>query len=765
MKKTTYAAFLFVMLLSVLAAFHASAEVAAAPKLAPDAMLKAVAGVVQRQLPGNADAFKFEVIPQEKGLDAFEIETVSGKPVIRGSSPTAILAGLNWYLKYYCNVSFTWTGDQLNLPSPLPAVSPKVRIVTPYIYRYMYNYCTFNYTMSFWDWPEWERELDLMALNGVNLMLSIVGQEGVWQNYMKRMGFTDKEISDFIPGPGYSAWWLMENLEGWGGPVDQHWIDKRVELQHKILARMRELGMEPVFQGFYGMVPRAMIARYPKARVLETGIWGNYKRPAMLDPLDPFFGEAAAAWYDEQRKLFGETRFFGGDPFHEGGAADVDLTKSATGIQNTMMANVPGSIWVLQGWQVNPKDQLLAGIKKDNALILDLFAEAWPQWSKRDGFRGFPWVWCALANFGGNIGVNDPMGNVANGPTSALKSPIRGNLQGVGAIMEATGTNVAFWDLVFEMAWRTDAPDLEKWVSQYAMRRYGKTTDNVIAAWQGLRKTAYSADKTSTPKSPFTTKPAVAKDGYSAWGSMHREYDMCEFNKAWDLLMKDAEHFRGSDTFGHDAVDVTRQAIANYATHYIDEMGAAYANGDKAAFDAAGAKFLELLLDQDNLLSTDKHFMVGEWIRGARDIGDNDAEKNLNEWNARTLLTVWGPRDSAMGGLDDYANREWSGMLKDYYYMRWKLFIDEMSKKIDPNIKKQKINGKQYFTMSMKSANGSGWEDPTTIDWFAVEEPWTLARNPYPSAPTGDPISAALGMYKKYYPATLDWCASQAESK
>ena len=44
--------------------------------------------------------------------------------------------------------------------------------------------------MSFWDWPRWEKELDWMALNGVNLLLAPLGNEMVWYNVMKKLRHT-----------------------------------------------------------------------------------------------------------------------------------------------------------------------------------------------------------------------------------------------------------------------------------------------------------------------------------------------------------------------------------------------------------------------------------------------------------------------------------------------------------------------------------------------------------------------------------------------
>ena len=128
-------------------------------------------------------------------------------------------------------------------------VKEKVRISSPYKYRYFLNYCTFDYTMAFWGWDQWQRELDWMAMQGINLVLAINGTEEVWQNVMKRLNFTDKEISDFICGPAYQAWWLMDNLEGWGGPVSREWIESRTLLQKKILGYMNDMGMQPSITG------------------------------------------------------------------------------------------------------------------------------------------------------------------------------------------------------------------------------------------------------------------------------------------------------------------------------------------------------------------------------------------------------------------------------------------------------------------------------------------------------------------------------------
>ncbi|MFA6450958.1 MAG: alpha-N-acetylglucosaminidase [bacterium] len=722
-------------------------------------IIAAARNLLQRVVPAQAANFEFRVMPADNGLDVFEIDNGTNGPVISGNSVSALTTGINWYLKYSANASVSWTGDQLNLPTPLPKVKEKIHISSPYKYRYIYNYCTFNYTMSFWDWKQWERELDFLALNGVNLALSIVGQEAVWQNFMRRMGFSEEEIFAFIPGPAYQAWWLMGNLEGWGGPVSQQWIDNRRDLQRKILARMNELGMEPVLQGFYGMFPLAGIKRFQEGKIYETGIWGGFERPAMVDPLDPFFDKAAAAWYEEQAKLYGNAKFFGGDPFHEGGKADIDLTKAGARIQAAMLKSQPGSSWVLQGWQSNPRKELLDGTIKENTLIVDLFDENSPQWNWREGFYGHPWVWNIISNFGGNTGLHGAMKVVAKDPVEALKSPIKGNLVGIGAMMEGSMQDAPLWDLLYEMGWRTEPVDLDQWIPQFVTRRYGKTTPNILEAWKIMQQTVYAVSgKHFEAESPMCMRPSINPE--KAYGEMTREYNWCALSKAWELFMADADQYRGIPTFEHDLVNLARQNLSNLGLSYGQSFFKVLKPGKKDQYIAATNAYLQLILDQDKMLQTEQDYMLGKWIADARSIGTTEAEKDLFEWNARTQLTVWGTERSA-AGLHEYAQKEWSGSLGSLYYQRWKMFFDKILENFDVNAKK--IRAQNQAVADLRHELGSGADrllgvDPTGINWYKVENEWTRSKDSFPSTPQGNPIDAARANYDKYYPDIKGRC-------
>ena len=93
-----------------------------------------------------------------------------------------------WYLKYVCHCQLSFNGDQLNLPEQLPLVNETIRQVSPFQYRYCFNFCAFSYTLAWWDWPQWERMIDWMALHGINMPLSVTGQEAIWQKVYRTDG-------------------------------------------------------------------------------------------------------------------------------------------------------------------------------------------------------------------------------------------------------------------------------------------------------------------------------------------------------------------------------------------------------------------------------------------------------------------------------------------------------------------------------------------------------------------------------------------------
>jgi alpha-N-acetylglucosaminidase len=640
-----------------------------------------VTQLAKRRVPWLVNNLVFAKMEAAGNKEAFQLKTQNGKLVITATGPNAAAVGLNWYLKYYCHRSMSHMGDNLSPVNPLPVVKETVTIDAVAQYRFALNYCTYNYTMSFYNWSEWERELDWMALNGVNLMLVANGEEAVWQNVLRKLGYTEKEIAAFITGPAYNAWWLMGNIEGWGGPMPQSQIDSRKVLVQKMVARMQVLGIEPVMPGFYGMVPHDFNTK-TTAHIITQGNWGAFIRPSILDPTDTAFSRVAGIFYEETKKLYGkDLRFFSGDPFHEGGITKgVDLGKAGANIQKAMQQYFPGAIWVLQGWQDNPKKELLAETDKSTLLIQELFGENTNNWETRNGYESTPFIWCCVNNFGERPGLNGKLERYAGEVYRAATGPFKQYMKGVGIMPEGINNNPVSYDLVLELGWHNKPVEMEKWISDYVTARYGKPNAGIVSAWKMLLQTIYSNPgyQEGPPENVLCARPALEIRSTSSWGRLKKGYDTALFVKAVQAFASAAPSFGKSETYKIDLINFARQVLSNRADTVFADLVIAYKEKNTHAFNAAANSFLTLHALTNELLNTHSYYRLTSYQQQALRAGNTPAEKKNNLHNAMMLITYWGENDRKEDNLHEYAYKEWAGMMTSFYQQRWKLYLNHL---------------------------------------------------------------------------------------
>jgi alpha-N-acetylglucosaminidase len=679
-----------------------------------------------------------ETATSPDGKDFFEIIPRKGKLVIRGNNPASQAAGFNWYLKYTADIHISWNNLRQDLPEDLPFPDKTIRHETGQRLRYYLNYCTFSYSMAFWDWERWEKELDWMALHGINLALSITGNEVVWYNLLKRIGYSTDEINNFISGPAFMAWWQMNNLEGWGGPNPDEWYKNQETLQKKILSRMHELGIEPVLPGFAGMVPRN-IGEKLGYNVSDPGKWCTFSRPAFLKPDDPHFDKFAGMYYEEMEKLYGKAKHYAIDPFHEGGSINgIDLDAAGQTIMAAMKRANPEAVWVAQAWHANPRQAMIENLNAHDLLVLDLYSEKTPQWGdpnsawrRSEGFGQHDWLYCMLLNFGGRVGLHGRMDRVINGFYDATGHPNGRTLSGVGSTPEGIENNPVMFELLYELPWRGERFTKEEWIASYIKARYGKYDATVYEAWQLLAKYPYNCPDNypgeGTVESLFCARPKINPVKASTWGSSVLYYDPDYTHQAAGKLLSVAEKFRNNDNFKYDLVDILRQGIADRGNELSKKIGDAHKSNDIEKFKVLSDSFLLAIRCQDRLLATQKDFRVGNWLEQAKSLSRKQENKKLYEWNARTLITVWGNREaSERGGLHDYSAREWNGLLSGLYYNRWKLFFDNKIKELQG-------------------------ESVSPVDFYTIEESWTREYKAYGDKPEGDVLQTAKEIYEQIF--------------
>ena len=713
--------------------------------------------LLERIDKGASAKFKTELVKSDK--DFFELDQRGTKVVVRGNTWVNIASGINWYLKYHAGIHLSWNQMQAKLPAVLPAVKQKERHETDLTLRYDFNYCTFSYSMAFWDWKRWEQEIDWMALHGVNLPLAIVGEECVWRNMLLKLGYTEEEIGQFIAGPAFLAWWEMNNLEGWGGPLPLSWYSRQEKLQKQILARMRQLGMHPVLPGYSGMVPHDAKARLG-LNVADAGLWNGFQRPANLLPTDPRFAEIAKLYFDELTILFGKADYYSMDPFHESNDdASIDYAKAGEAMMQAMKRVNPKAVWVIQGWTENPRPQMVDGMKAGDLLVLDLFSECRPMfgipsiWKRPEGYKQHHWLFCLLENFGANVGLHGRMDQLLDNFYSTdsslftLHSSLR---KGIGFTMEGSENNPVMFELMSELPWRPEKFKKEDWVRQYVKARYGVEDPLIERAWLLLARTIYNCPAGNNQQGPhesiFCGRPSLNNFQASSWSKMKNYYDPYSTLEAAMMMNSVAEKYRGNNNFEYDLVDITRQALADQARLQYQRTIADYKAFASKEFESDYRRFLLMLLMQDKLLGTRSEFRLGHWTQAAIDCGSTPEEKKLYEWNARVQITTWGNRYCAdTGGLRDYAHKEWQGLLKDFYYPRWEAYFNALSDQMKAQQKPQPdlLGGGPNASKTAAELFQMALPQEVTLDYYALEEPWTLRQNPYTSAPEGSPVDIA----------------------
>jgi alpha-N-acetylglucosaminidase len=690
--------------------------------------------VLQRLLPRYAAQFELVAIESEAPRERCRISGSDGHIRVEGSTPSAVLFGVNWYLKYVAHLQISTNGDQLGTAVDLPLPATAIDLATPYAYRYALNQNVDGYTAPYWDWSRWEREIDVLALSGINAMIVERGADLVLYRTFGDFGYSDSEIRAWITQPAHQNWQLMGNLCCFNGPISRALLQKRAVSAQQIIARLRELGITPVMPGFYGIVPSDFQRRFPGAHLIPQGEWAGFTRPGWLDPRDPMFARVASAFYQHQRQLFGDSNIYDMEVFQEGGdSGNVPVAEAARAVQSALWAAHPGATWMMLAWQGNPRQELLAGVDRRHLLVIDIDHDRVPRDDRQRDFQGAPFLFGGLWEFGGRTTLGASVPNITErlqrlGRTNA-------NMAGIALFTEGLDTNPFAFDLFTEMAWRSAPLDMSSWTASYAQRRYGTVDPDAAEAWQVLLNTAYAirvnevpfnSERDAPQESLFAARPSLTANRASNWSPEAMRYDASAFRRALPALLHAAPKLRNDS---YDIVDVARQTLANESRVLLPQIKDAYDARNRPLFEAMTHRWLTLMELQDQLLATDRSFLVGTWLAYVPHWASTPAELVRLNYDARSILTTWGDRkasDSAQ--LHDYGNRDWAGLTRDYYRARWATY---------------------FHSLDVELRTG---RPAPPIDWFALGEAWNRGTQHYSDRPHGDArrvaarIAEVLGM-------------------
>ncbi|KAJ5818072.1 hypothetical protein N7474_003663 [Penicillium riverlandense] len=618
---------------------------------------------------------------------------------------------------------------------------------------------TFSYTAAFWNWEEWETQLDWMALRGINLPLAWVGQEKILVEVFREIGLTDAEIATYLSGPAFQAWNRFGNIQGsWHGNLPQTWIDQQFDLQKKIVHRMVQLGMTPVLPAFTGFVPMNITRVLPDASVVRGSQWNDfpaqYTNDSFLEPSDPHFAKLQRSFITKQKAAYGDiSHVYTLDQYNENNpySGNEDYLRNVTSnTLKSLKAADPEAIWMMQGWLfVNNADfwtdsrikAYLSGVEDNkDMLILDLFSESSPQWQRTDSYYGKPWIWCQLHDFGGSQGLYGQIRNITQNATQArIESP---TMVGYGLSPEGQEGNEIVYDILLDQAWSQTPLDTKQYFHNWVTSRYAgekSVPQELYEAWEILRTTVYDntnlTSALAVTKSIIELRPSIEGLIGVASGTTIN-YKPSELVQAGELMYRAAAAEPGlwtNPSYKYDMIDVTRQVMANHFVTMYNQLLSTYegptSNSSKAALSQEGQAIVRFLTDYDAVLQTDRNYRFSTWIDAARSWAQgNNKTASFLEYNARNQITLWGPR----GEITDYASKAWGGLVSSYYIPRWRTFIEYLQTTPSKSYNDQMLNA---LLMDLElNWQMEKWDDPEpTGDAVDLKKVLATVRHHWPA--------------------------------
>lgn len=636
---------------------------------------QAAAALAGRIAPAYAPRIVF--VETDAPADTYRLEVRDGKLIIEASDALSMAVGLNRYLKDCCGVDISWDlSEPVVLPAEMPLPEAPLEASALVRKRFFLNYCTFGYTMPWWGWDEWERLIDWMAMNGVNLPLATSGQEAVWQEVWRMHGLTDDEIRSWFTGPAHLPWHRMCNIDGVDGPLPQAWIDAQAKLQQQILSRERALGMRPVLPAFAGHVPGAFKELYPEADITDITGWSGFRAenlPHFLSPADPLYARIQQEFLEAQTRLYGTDHIYGFDLFNEVDPPSWDsgtLAAIARDAFGSVAAEDPLAEWLQMGWMFyydrthwTPEimEAYLTAVPQGKVILLDYYTENVPVWESTQSFYGQPFIFCYLGNFGGNTRIAGPFRKESRRLTEALEQE---GMAGIGCTLEGFGINRWFYEYMLDRAW-DNFPGDDAWLRGLDRRRHSPE-----GFWTEAADSLYL--RGSFSEGPLLCgRPCL--EGYRHWTVIHETpYENVTLVRAWKALLDYPAP--SVPAWREDVVALGCQALGNHFATLRDRFTAAYRANDAASAKAISQEMRQLLADLSALSACSPQFRLDRWLSAAASWATSPEEEAYFRHNAWHLLTTWGDAPN----LNDYANRLWSGLVTYYYAPRWQLFLDEV---------------------------------------------------------------------------------------
>ncbi len=583
----------------------------------------------------------------------------------------------------------SWSGNRFTMPADISTA--RVEKVSPYSDHQYMNVVTYGYTAPYWDEARWDKEIDWMALHGIDMPLLLIAQEQVYREVFLDMGLTAEEIDKWEVGPAHLPWMRMGNLSGnsFDGPLGKDWNDSQVELCKHVIGRMRKLGMKPICPAFGGFVPKTFVDHY-EGEIDYTG-WDwvpmdtrNYR----LNPSSKAFAEVGTRFIRKWEEKFGQCTYYLSDSFNEMEIPKDHqlMTSYGDAIYKSITDANPEAVWVMQGWTVGfQRDSwgdgifqaLIKNVPADRYYLLDMatdYNKTWwnssYNWDFYNGFDGKRWLWSVIPNMGGKTALTGVLDYYANGRLDALHSPNKGNLSGYGIAAEGVENNEILYELINDAGWTNDSIDIDAWLADYARCRYGEYTTADSLYYTALRASVYNGFRDHPQFAWQVRNNIIGRGSVQVNDALYAGIETL-FADASSLQTRKARLTEeGRRLYQADLIEAAAMYVGGKIEQVNSNIRRALEAGDKELANAILKELEALMLRLDRVLTAHPLYNLELWEKQAMKMAKNDKDCKRNAVNARRIVSVWYGDHQKDEPVNDYACRIWAGLIRDYYLPR-----------------------------------------------------------------------------------------------
>lgn len=529
----------------------------------------------------------------------------------------------------------------------------------------------------------------------------------------------------------------MGNIHGWGGPLGPIYRRMQMILQKKIISQQRNIGMIVAVPSFSGHVPIAMRKIYPNSKFSTIDRWNKFPNTyccaLFLDPNDTLFQNITNTFLNKVIDNYGTDHIYFADPFNEIQPKKADssyLNMTAYNIYQSMNIVDTDAVWLMQGWMFvknifwsdNLIKSFLTAVPLGRLLVLDLQSEQFPQYERTHSYYGHFFIWCMLHNFGGTLGMHGSADIINTRIKDArLKTT---SMLGVGITPEGINQNYVMYALALERAWLKENINLTKWFNTYSDVQYGIIDERLRDAWRLLKNSVYSYRglKKIRGKYVIARRPSIRLNVWT-W------YNISDIYTSWSKFLQANATIPNThyNMYKHDLVDITRQFLQVSSDYIYINLVDSFKQKQIQRFLNLSQMMINILDDMESILSTHESYLLGPFLENAKRWASTADEKAQFEFNARNQITLWGPS----GEIVDYATKQWSGVVKDFFKPRWELFLNQL--KICLNSGKP-FNNSQFANMVLTE----------------VEKPFNYQKKRYPTLPHGNTYNISEQIFMKW---------------